>query len=185
MFYELAGKRPTLVAKPAFVADNATLVGDVELHENSSVWFGVVLRADNAKISIGKDSNVQDGTVIHVDPGCPAKIGEGVTIGHNAMIHGCSIGNNSLVGINAVVLNRSKVGENCLIGANALVPEGMEIPAGSMVIGSPAKIKRALSEPEIQMLKLSAHHYVENGKKYAEGLNPVEFETLLNEAGLS
>ncbi|NIB44277.1 gamma carbonic anhydrase family protein [Pseudomaricurvus alkylphenolicus] len=151
-----------------FVAPTATVVGSVELAEGSSVWFGAVLRGDCEQLSVGKNSNVQDGAVLHADPGFPLQIGEGVTIGHNATVHGCVVGQNSLIGINAVVLNGARIGNNCLIGASALVPEGMEIPDGSLVLGAPAKVKRSLSEKEIEGLKLSAQHYADNGRRFRE-----------------
>lgn len=172
MIYRLGNKRVTMQGKPAFIAENATLVGDIELHENCSIWFNVVIRADNDRISIGENSNVQDGSVLHVDAGKPLHIGKNVTIGHKVMLHGCTIGENSLIGINAVVLNGVKVGKNCLIGANALVPENMEIPDGSMVLGSPAKIKRELRPEEINMLAWGAAHYVQNARRFATELQP-------------
>ncbi len=174
MKYALGELVPKKVGTPAFIAPNATVIGDVELHEQCSIWFGVVIRAENDRIVIGPDSNVQDGSVLHVDPGRPLEIGKGVTVGHKAMLHGCSIGDYSLIGINAVVLNGAKIGKHCLIGANALVPENMVVPDGSMVLGSPGKIKRELSAPEKQMLEASAAHYVRNGERYRKQLVPVD-----------
>ncbi len=176
MIYQIDKARPMFEGKPAFIADNATLIGDVVLHENTSIWFNVVIRADNDRITVGEGSNVQDGSVLHVDPGKPLLIGRHVTIGHKAMLHGCTIGDNSLVGINAVVLNGAKIGRNCLIGANALVPENMEIPDGSLVLGSPAQVKRELRPDEIQKLSLSAAHYVLNGQRYTQHLSKVSTE---------
>lgn len=170
MIYSLGDKQVTYPGKPSYIAPNATVIGDVELHENSSIWFNVVIRADNDKIVIGENSNVQDGAVLHVDPGVPMQVGKGVTIGHKAMLHGCTIGDNTLIGINAVVLNGAKIGKNCLIGANALIPEKMEVPDGSMVIGSPGKVKRALTEPEIKMLEMGAAVYVRNGERFSKKL---------------
>lgn len=170
MIYSLGDKQVTYPGKPSYIAPNATVIGDVELHENSSIWFNVVIRADNDKIVIGENSNVQDGAVLHVDPGVPMQVGKGVTIGHKAMLHGCTIGDNTLIGINAVVLNGAKIGKNCLIGANALIPEKMEIPDGSMVIGSPGKVKRALTETEIKMLEMGAAVYVRNGERFSKKL---------------
>ena len=135
-FFALGKYQPTFEGRPAFVAHNATLVGNVTLHEESSVWFNVVIRADNDQVNIGKQSNIQDGSILHIDPGYPLNIGTGVTIGHKVMLHGCTIGDYSLVGINSVVLNGAKIGKHCLIGANTLVPENMEIPDGSLVVGS-------------------------------------------------
>ncbi|MGK0499727.1 MAG: carbonic anhydrase/acetyltransferase-like protein (isoleucine patch superfamily) [Oceanicoccus sp.] len=153
-----------------FIADNATVIGNVSVGHNASIWFNAVIRGDNELITIGDDSNVQDGSVLHTDPGCPLNVGQGVTIGHKVMLHGCTIGDYSLIGINAVVLNGAKIGKYCLIGANSLVPENMEIPDGSLVVGSPAKIKRQLSPKQQQGLEYSAQHYVENGQRYARSL---------------
>jgi carbonic anhydrase/acetyltransferase-like protein (isoleucine patch superfamily) len=164
--YSLGKRKIQFEGKPAFIAPNATLIGSIIIHENSSIWFNVVIRADNDKIIIGENTNIQDGSVLHVDANYPLTIGKNVTVGHKVMLHGCSIGDNTLVGINAVVLNGAKIGNNCLIGANALIPENMVIPDGSMVIGCPGKVKRSLSEQEIKMLELSAAHYVHNGKHY-------------------
>ncbi len=170
MIYSLANKKASFLGEPAFIAPNASLIGDIEIHPGASIWFNVVIRADNDKVTIGENSNIQDGSVLHIDPGYPLKIAKNVTIGHKVMLHGCHIGENSLIGINAVVLNGAKIGKNCLIGANALIPENMVVPDGSMVLGSPGKVKRALSAQEIQMLSLSATHYVQNGQRYDSGL---------------
>lgn len=137
----------------SWVAPNATLVGKVKLEPGASVWFNAVLRGDNELIHIGENSNVQDGTVMHTDMGFPLSIGKGVTIGHNAMLHGCSVGDYSLIGINAVVLNGAKIGKHCIIGANSLIGEGKEIPDGSLVMGSPGKVVRELSEAQKKMLE--------------------------------
>ena len=170
MKYSLGDKRVTLQGEGHFIAPNAAVIGDVVLHENASVWFSCVLRGDADRIEVGAGSNIQDGTVIHADPGCPAIIGRNVTVGHNAMIHGCHIGDGSLVGINAVVLNGAKVGRGCLIGANALVTEGMEIPDGSMVLGSPAKVVKQLREEVQLMLQHNADHYVGNANRFNKEL---------------
>ena len=154
----------------SWVAPNATLVGKVKLEAQASVWFNVVLRGDNELIHIGAQSNVQDGTVMHTDMGFPLSIGKGVTIGHKAMLHGCSIGDYSLIGINAVVLNGAKIGKYCIIGANTLIAEGKEIPEGSLVVGSPGKVIRTLSEEQKKMLEASAAHYVHNAQRYAREL---------------
>jgi carbonic anhydrase/acetyltransferase-like protein (isoleucine patch superfamily) len=155
-----------------WVADSAVVLGSVLLKNNASVWFNAVIRGDNELITIGENSNVQDGSVLHTDPGCPIVIGDNVTIGHKVMLHGCEIGDNSLIGINAVVLNRVKIGRNCLIGANALITEGKEIPDNSMVLGVPGKVVRALSEAEINGMRISATHYVENARRFRAGLHP-------------
>jgi carbonic anhydrase/acetyltransferase-like protein (isoleucine patch superfamily) len=170
MKYHLGDKQVTLLGKGHFIAPNAVLIGDVILHEDSSVWFSCVLRGDADRIEIGAGSNIQDGTVLHADPGFPLTVGRNVTVGHNAMLHGCCIGDGSLVGINAVVLNGAKVGKGCLIGANALVTEGMEIPDGSLVLGTPAKIKSQLSAEQQMGLLHNAERYVHNARRYNEKL---------------
>lgn len=154
----------------SWVAPNATLVGKVKLEAGASVWFNAVLRGDNELIHIGENSNVQDGAVMHTDMGFPLTLGKGVTIGHNVMLHGCTVGDYSLIGINAVVLNGARIGKNCIIGANALIPEGKEIPDGCLVVGSPGKVVRELSEAQKKMLEASAAHYVHNAKRYARDL---------------
>ena len=174
MFYELENRRPELVGDEQFVADNATVIGSVRLLEKSSVWFNVVIRGDNDVITVGPESNIQDGAVLHTDPGIPLDIGRGVTVGHKVMLHGCQIGDFTLIGINAVVLNGAKIGRHCLIGANTLVPEGMEIPDGSMVVGSPAKIKKQLTDQQMKMLEMSAAHYVQNAARYKTQLKHCE-----------
>ncbi|MBU1283067.1 MAG: gamma carbonic anhydrase family protein [Gammaproteobacteria bacterium] len=154
----------------SWVAPNATLVGKVKLEPGASVWFNAVLRGDNELIHIGENSNVQDGTVMHTDMGFPLNIGAGVTIGHNAMLHGCTVGDYSLIGINTVILNGAKIGKYCIIGANSLIGEGKEIPDGSLVMGSPGKVVRELTEPQKKMLEASAAHYVHNAQRYARDL---------------
>lgn len=174
MKYCLGDKRVSLEGEGQFVAPNATLIGDVVLHEKSSVWFGCVLRGDADRIEIGAGSNIQDGAVLHTDPGFPLVVGRQVTVGHNAMLHGCTIGDGSLVGINAVVLNGARIGRGCLIGANALVTEGMDIPDGSLVLGMPAKIKSQLSDEQQRGLLVNAEHYVLNAQRYNDKLRPQE-----------
>ncbi len=154
-----------------FIADNATVIGSVVLGDHASVWFNVVIRGDNELITIGAESNIQDGSVLHTDEGFPLTVGHGVTVGHKAMLHGCTIGDNSLTGINAVVLNGAKIGKNCIIGANALISEGKEIPDNSLVVGSPGKVIRTLDESKQQLLKESAAHYVENARRYRKHLH--------------
>jgi len=170
MKYSLEDRRVTLHAAGNFIAPGAVLIGDIVLHEDASVWFNCVLRGDADRIEIGVGSNIQDGTVIHADPGFPTRVGNHVTVGHNAMLHGCSIGDGSLIGIGAVVLNGARIGSGCLIGANALVTEHMEIPDGSLVLGAPAKIRRELSAEQRAALKISAEHYVANGRRYLQSL---------------
>ncbi len=154
----------------SWAAPTATLIGKVRLQARASVWFGAVLRGDNELIDIGEDSNVQDGTVMHTDMGSPLTLGKGVTIGHNAMLHGCSVGDYSLIGISAVILNGARIGRHCIIGANALIPEGKEIPDGSLVMGSPGKVVRELTEQQKRMLEASAAHYVHNAERYGREL---------------
>lgn len=154
----------------SWVAPNAAAIGKVELCEDASVWFGAVLRGDNELIRVGARSNVQDGCVLHTDPGFPLDIGEDCTIGHMVMLHGCRIGNGCLIGIGSIVLNGAKIGDGCLIGANTLITEGKEIPPRSMVLGSPGKVVRQLTEEESERLKASAGRYVANWKRYQAGL---------------
>ncbi len=155
-----------------WVAPNAVLLGKVELCEDASVWFGAVLRGDNELIRVGPRSNVQDGCVLHTDPGFPLDIGAGCTIGHMVMLHGCTIGRGSLIGIGSIILNGAKIGEQCLIGANTLIGEGKEIPPRSMVIGSPGKIIRQLSDDDVKRFGAGAGRYVANWQRYAKGLAP-------------
>ena len=169
MLYKLDEHEPILDGD-YYVADSAIVLGKVRLCKDASVWFGAVLRGDTELITIGEGSNVQECSVLHTDLGFPLNIGKDVTIGHKVMLHGCTIGDGSLIGINSVVLNGAKIGKGCLIGANALITEGMEVPDGSLVLGSPGRIKGELSEDQQQGLILSAKHYVENGKRFKEGL---------------
>lgn len=170
--YQLDKLTPT-VHESAWVADNAQVMGSVHLAEDSSVWFGVVIRGDTETISVGRGSNIQDNSVLHADMGLPLTIGENVTVGHQVMLHGCTIGDGSLIGIQAVVLNGAKIGKNCLVGAGSLVTEGKEFPDGSMIFGSPAKAVRQLSPEQIEGLKMSAKHYVDNARRYKTGLKKV------------
>jgi carbonic anhydrase/acetyltransferase-like protein (isoleucine patch superfamily) len=170
MLYSLGEDRPEILADDYFVADNATVVGKVRLQNNASIWFNAVLRGDNEWISVGENSNIQDAAVLHTDPGIPLNIGNNVTVGHKVMLHGCTIGDNSLIGINSVILNGAKIGKNCLIGANSLVTENKEIPDGSLVMGSPAKVVKTLSpEQQAQLIK-SAETYVRNFKRFKKDL---------------
>lgn len=156
-------------AENVFIAPNATVIGDVTLEESSSVWFGAVLRGDGDRIHIGKGTNIQDLAVVHVDPGVPVSIGEGVTVGHAAIIHGATIGDYSLIGMRATVMNNAKVGKYCIIGAHALVTENMEIPDYSVVMGVPGKVVKQLPEKATERLHRSAAHYIERGRQYLEG----------------
>ena len=151
-----------------WIAPNATVIGNVKLLKDASVWFNAVLRGDVELITVGQGSNVQDGAIIHTDPGFPCTIGKNVTVGHLAMLHGCEIGDGSLIGIGSVILNGAKIGKNCIIGSKALVTEGMEIPDGAMVLGVPGKVKKILNEEEQSVVSLGAEHYIQNYKKYKQ-----------------
>ncbi|MDE2395992.1 MAG: gamma carbonic anhydrase family protein [Burkholderiales bacterium] len=171
--YRLGEFQPD-VDPSAWVAESASVVGRVRLEANASVWYGAVLRGDNEWITVGHDSNVQDGAVLHTDPGCPLTLGAGVTVGHQAMLHGCTVGEGSLIGIQAVVLNKARIGANCLVGAGAVVTEGKEFPDGSLIIGSPAQVKRMLAPEEIARLGRSAAVYVANARRHREELVRVD-----------
>ena len=173
-FYRLGEHQPQLLGEGHFIAPSADVIGRVVLHSKSSVWFNAVIRADNDLIEVGEGSNIQDGSILHTDPGFPLRIAANVVIGHKVMLHGCTIGEGSLIGMNAVVLNGAVIGKNCLIGANALVTEGMQIPDGALVMGSPAKIKRMLTEDEQSNLSRSAGNYVGNAQRYLSELERVD-----------
>jgi len=170
MIYSLGERKVEINALDYFIADNATVIGSVIVNNNVSIWFNAVIRGDHEPISIGENTNIQDGVVVHTDEGIPMFIGRGVTVGHLAMLHGCNIGDNSLIGINAVILNNAKIGNNCIIGANSLISEGKEIPDGSLVLGSPGRVIRKVTDDEIRNLKLSAEHYVQNFKLFKRSL---------------
>jgi carbonic anhydrase/acetyltransferase-like protein (isoleucine patch superfamily) len=170
--YQLDQDSPHIAAS-AWVADSAQVIGNVVLHEDTSIWFGAILRGDTETLTIGRGSNVQDGSVLHADTGFPVVLGEDVTVGHQVMLHGCTIGDGSLIGIQAVVLNGAKIGRGCLVGAGALVTEGKEFADGSLIIGSPARAVRPLRPEEIAGLKGSAAHYVENAKRFKAGLKKI------------
>lgn len=161
------------IADSAWVADNAQVVGDVHMASDSSVWFSSVVRGDTATIRIGEGTNIQDGSVLHADVGIPLTIGKHVTVGHMVQLHGCTIGDESLIGIGAVVLNGAKIGKNCLVGAGSLVTEGKEFPDGSMILGSPAKVVRELTPEQIEGLRRSAQHYVNNKNRFKAGLKKI------------
>lgn len=161
----------TKIDAGAYVAPNATVIGDVRIADGASVWFGAVIRGDVETISVGKDTNVQDGSVLHADFGFPCTLEEGVTVGHRAIVHGATVGAHSMIGMGAIILNGAKIGEECIIGAGALVGEGKEIPPRSLVLGMPGRVKRELTDPELQSLRMSASHYKESGAAYkAKGL---------------
>lgn len=170
MMYTLDDRRVETSGDDYYIAHNATVIGSVILHKDATIWFNAVIRGDNEPITIGEGSNIQDGAVLHTDPGFPLTIGKYVTVGHKTMLHGCQIGDNSLIGINAVVLNGARIGNNCLIGANALISEGKVIPDNSLVLGSPGKVVRELTEQDILRIRMGALHYVQNGKRYKAGL---------------
>lgn len=170
--YQLGAIAPRL-HDSVWVADSAQVIGDVEAGADVGIWFGVVVRGDTEYIRIGKGSNVQDMSMLHADKGMPLTIGENVTVGHKAVLHGCTVGDGTLIGIGAVVLNGAKIGKNCIVGAGALVTEGKEFPDGSMIIGSPAKVARELSAQQQAMLQLSALHYIENAKRFKSGLKKI------------
>ena len=169
MIYQLEERR-VRAEGDFWIADSASVIGAVLLKHNTSVWFGAVLRGDREPITVGENSNVQDLAVLHTDPGCPLVIGDYVTVGHKAMLHGCTIGDNTLIGINAVILNRARIGRNCLIGAGALITEDKEIPDGSLVLGSPGKVIRQLTAEQIATSRRQAEGYVANFKRYKQGL---------------
>ncbi|WP_374348011.1 gamma carbonic anhydrase family protein [Phenylobacterium sp.] len=172
--YSLGGVDPVVPNEDEYwIAPNAAVMGRVILKKNASVWFGATLRGDNDPIEIGENSNVQDGSVLHTDTGFPLTIGANVTIGHMVMLHGCTIGDNSLVGIGSIVLNGAKIGKNCLIGANCLITEGKEIPDNSVVMGAPGKVVRELTDEHAARMSFGALHYVENWKRYKAGLKSV------------
>ncbi len=170
--YELDGRRPG-VAETAWVADSAQVMGDVTLGEGASVWFGAIARGDSDRIVVGAGSNIQDGSVLHDDEGLPLVIGERVTVGHQVMLHGCTIGDESLIGIGATVLNRARIGKHCLVGAGSLVTESKEFPDGSMIMGSPARVVRQLTPEQIEGLRKSAHHYMANAQRFRQGLKKI------------
>ena len=170
--YELDGKAPQL-GEGAWVADSAQVIGTVELGDHASVWFGVVIRGDTEQIRIGRNSNIQDGSVLHADFGVPLVIGDNVSVGHQVMLHGCTIGDGSLIGIQAVVLNNAKIGRNSIVGAGSVVTEGKEFPDNSLIFGSPAKLVRPIDAAGQQMLAHIAEHYVENAARYRAGLKKI------------
>ena len=169
MFYDLEDKKVKNSGEN-WIAPNASIIGDVTLEKNTSIWFNAILRGDVENIYVGEGSNVQDGSVLHTDPGYPLKIGKDVTIGHLVMLHGCTIGDNSLIGIGAVILNNAKIGKNCIIGAKALITENKEIPDNSLVMGSPGKVVRDIAPEEVRSITKNAIHYQENWKKYSKAI---------------
>ena len=170
MIYSLGDRAPVFEGDGHFVADNATLIGSVRLGDRASVWFNCVLRGDNDWLIVGERSNIQDGSVLHTDPGLDLVVGNGVTVGHKVMLHGCKIGDNSLIGIGSTVLNGAKIGSNCIVGAHALVTENKVFPDGSLILGAPARVARELDAEEIAMIGRSADIYVRNAARFSSDL---------------
>ena len=165
MIYDMEKNVPEISAD-SWIAPNAIIIGKVKLEKNSSIWFNAVLRGDIEKIVIGENSNIQDGSVLHTDPGCPLTVGKGVTVGHMVMLHGCEISDDTLIGIGSTILNKAKIGKNCIIGANTLVTENKTIPGNSLVLGSPGEVIRKVTDDEIKVICENAKHYIENSKRY-------------------
>lgn len=174
MKYTLEDRTPILDGEQHFIADGARVIGEVRLRTHSSIWFNAVLRGDNECIELGERSNVQDGSVLHTDPGFPLTIGKNVTIGHKVMLHGCTIGANSLIGIGSTILNGAVIAENCIVGAHALITENKTFPPGSLIIGAPARVARELSQEEIASIGEAADHYVANAARYRETLKAID-----------
>ncbi|WKZ13618.1 MAG: gamma carbonic anhydrase family protein [Gammaproteobacteria bacterium] len=172
MIYELDGRRPQ-IADDAYVAPGATVIGDVHLAAESSVWFGAVLRGDVERLSIGRGTNIQDNSVLHSDPGAPLVLGSLVTVGHLVTLHGCEIGDEALIGIGAVVMNHARIGPRCIVGAGALVTEGKQFPEGVLIIGSPARVARSLTAEELARVAAAARRYVARGGLYRQALRPL------------
>ena len=169
--YSLNNISPSLPKGDFWISETAQIIGNVVIGNNTSIWFGAVIRGDNEPIVIGDNTNIQENTIIHVDKGADVNIGSGCTIGHKAIIHGCTIGNNTLVGMGTIILNNAYIGNNCLVGAGSLITEGKTFPDKTLIMGSPAKVKRNLTEEEIEQNKLSANHYIDNFKKFKNNLN--------------
>ncbi len=170
--YQLGDLVPN-IHEDAYISPEATIIGNVTIGAFSSVWPGVVIRGDNDAITIGAGTSIQEGTVLHIDAGCPLKIGNNVTVGHQVMLHGCTIEDGALIGIQAVVLNNAVIGKNCLVGAGAVVTEGKEFPAGSLIIGAPAKVARELTPENVTRLQSSAEHYIERASSYKKNLKKI------------
>ena len=174
MIHALGDRSPVFEGEGHFVADNATLIGTVRLRDCASVWYNCVLRGDNDWIDIGERSNIQDGSVLHTDPGIELIVGNDVTVGHKAMLHGCTIGDESLIGIGATILNGARIGRHSIVGAHALITENKEFPDGVMLLGAPARVARELTDEEIGLIRRSADHYAQNAARYLESLRPIE-----------
>jgi len=177
VIHTLGDRAPVFEGAGHFVADNATLIGNVRLGDKASVWYNAVLRGDNDWLNVGERSNIQDGSILHTDDGIELFVGKGVTVGHRVMLHGCSIGDDSLIGIGSTVLNGAKIGNNCLVGAHALITENKEFPDGSLIVGAPAKVVRELTEEEKAHIRRSADIYVENATRFNGALEPLQGRT--------
>ncbi len=171
--YQLDNFIPQIAAS-AYLSDSANVIGKVEIAEGCSIWFNATLRGDNELIAIGKNSNIQEGCILHTDPGFPLQVGENVTVGHQAMLHGCLIGDGSLIGIQAVILNGAKIGKNCLVGAGALITEGKEFPDNSLILGSPAKVARSLTEDDLARMRANALNYAKRGQHFKTALKRID-----------
>ena len=171
MIYALGDRAPEFEGADHFVADSASIIGSVRLKDKASVWFKCVLRGDNDWLVVGERSNIQDGSVLHTDPGIKLVVGDGVTVGHKVMLHGCEIGNNSLIGIGSTVLNGAKIGKNSLVGAHALITENKVFPDGSLILGAPASVVRELTDEELALIRRSADVYVDNAQRFSRSLN--------------
>jgi carbonic anhydrase/acetyltransferase-like protein (isoleucine patch superfamily) len=173
--YELDGVRPQLPADgDYFIADSAEVIGNVRLQKGASIWFGSVIRGDNELIDIGEGSSVQDNCTFHTDPGFPVTLGKNCSVGHNAIVHGCTVGDGALIGMGAIVMNGAKIGRESVVGAGALVPEGKEFPERSLIVGAPARVVRTLTEEQVQILTRAAPHYVKNGVRFKAGLKKID-----------
>jgi len=170
--YRLGDKQPQ-VGDNAWIAPNATVIGNVHLGANASIWWNATVRGDNDPIHIGDNSNIQDGSVLHTDEGVPMRIGNNVTVGHLVMLHGCIVGDGSLIGIGSVILNRAVIGKGCIVGANTLIPEGKVFPDRVLIVGSPGKVIRELTDDDVTKLKKAAEHYVTNARRYSDSLSPL------------
>ena len=170
MIFSLGDRHPNLEGDGHFIAPTASLIGSVTLKQGASVWFNAVLRGDNDLIEVGVNSNIQDGAVLHTDPGIELIVGDNVTVGHQAMLHGCTIGNNTIIGIGSSVLNRARIGSDCIVGAHSLVTEGKEFPDGVLILGSPARVVRDLQAQELEFLKTNADFYVQNSRRFLDQL---------------
>ena len=170
MIYALGDRAPEFEGAGHFVADSASIIGSVRLKDKSSIWFNCVLRGDNDWLVVGERSNIQDGSVLHTDPGIKLVVGDGVTVGHKVMLHGCEIGNDSLIGIGSTVLNGAKIGKNSLVGAHALITENKVFPDGSLILGAPASVVRELTDEELALIRRSADVYVDNAERFSKSL---------------